>query len=203
MIHKKHLFKLPRIAIMVGVPVSAAYRCPIATRRWAYVTLFLAAVVVILVGCAGSEPKKKRIWADQVVVEKSKRKLTLIRDGELMREYRIKLGKRPRGHKVRQGDERTPEGSYFLDWRNPNSRFYKSIHISYPNKRDIRFARLGGYDPGGMIMIHGQPNHIRSAKFKEQYLSRDWTNGCIAVQNHEMDEIWRLVRHGTPIKILP
>ena len=189
---------------MIAVPISVTCRCPAAIRRWADVILFLVAVAILmLAGCAGSEPKKKRIWADQVVVEKSKRRLTLIRNDEVMREYRTKLGERPRGHKVRQGDERTPEGNYFLDWRNPNSRFYKSIHISYPNKWDIRFARLRGYDPGGMIMIHGQPNYVRSTKFKERYLSRDWTNGCIAVQNHEMDEIWRLVRYGTPIKILP
>ncbi|WP_243448445.1 L,D-transpeptidase family protein [Candidatus Thiosymbion oneisti] len=190
---------------MIAVPTSAACRRPAAPRRWTYVALFLVAVVVVmLAGCAGSEQPKRRIRAaDQVVVEKSKRRLTLIRNGEVLREYRVALGERPWGHKVRQGDERTPEGNYFLDWRNPNSRFYKSIHISYPNKWDIRFARLRGYDPGGMIMIHGQPNHIRSAKFKERYLTRDWTNGCIAVQNHEMDEIWRLVRYGTPIKILP
>jgi len=200
---KTMFFKVLRSNVMIAVPASAACRCSAATRRWAYVALFLAAVaVVMLAGCAGSEPKQ-RIRADQVVVEKSKRRLMLIQNGEVIREYRIALGERPQGHKVRQGDERTPEGNYFLDWRNPNSRFHKSIHISYPNKWDSRLARLRGYDPGGMIMIHGQPNHIRSKKFKERYLSRDWTNGCIAVRNHEMDEIWRLVRYGTPIKILP
>lgn len=104
---------------------------------------------------------------------------------------------------MQEGDERTPEGDYFLDWRNPDSRFYRSIHISYPNARDIRFAHARGRNPGGMIMIHGQPENIRSAKFRERYLSRDWTNGCIAVRNHEMDEIWRLVRDDTPIRILP
>jgi murein L,D-transpeptidase YafK len=104
---------------------------------------------------------------------------------------------------MREGDERTPEGEYILDWRNPNSRFYKSIHVSYPNDLDKRVARFLGYSPGGMIMIHGQPNHIRSAKIKAEYNRRDWTDGCIAVQNHEMDEIWRTVRNGTPIKILP
>lgn len=189
---------------MSAVPAATACRHPAATRRWATVALFLtAASVIMLTGCAGSEPKMKRIWADQVVVEKSKRRMTLLHNGGVMREYRIRLGERPRGHKVRQGDERTPEGDYFLDWRNPNSRFYKSIHISYPNKWDIRLARIRGYDPGGMIMIHGQPNHIRSTKFKQRYLNRDWTSGCIAVRNHEMDEIWRLVRYGTPIRIRP
>lgn len=107
---------------MIAVPVSAICRRPAAIRRGAAVAL-VAVAVVMLAGCAGSEPKKKRIWADQVVVEKSKRRLMLMRNGKVMRQYRIKLGERPRGHKVRQGDERTPEGNYFLDWRNPNSRF--------------------------------------------------------------------------------
>jgi len=188
---------------MIAVSTAAVCRRPAATRWRLYVALLLAAVaVVMLTGCVGSEPRQQT-WADQVVVEKSKRRMTLLRNGEVLREYRIALGERPRGHKLRQGDERTPEGNYFLDWRNPNSRFYKSIHISYPDKWDIRFARLRGEDPGGMIMIHGHPPQIRSAKFKQRYLSRDWTNGCIAVGNHEMDEIWRLVRYGTPIRILP
>lgn len=156
----------------------------------------------LLASCAG-EPTPKLTRADQVVVKKSERKMQLIQGGKVVREYRIALGDRPRGHKMQQGDERTPEGSYILDWRNPNSQFHKSIHVSYPNPRDSSFARFLGEDPGGMIMIHGQPNHIRSAKMKAEYKRRDWTDGCIAVQNHEMDEIWRTVRTGTPIKILP
>ncbi len=163
---------------------------------------FAALAAGMLAGCA-SEPAAKLTKADQVVIKKSERKMQLIQGGEVVREYRIALGDRPRGHKMQQGDERTPEGSYILDWRNPNSRFHKSIHVSYPNPRDLRFARFLGQDPGGMIMIHGQPNHIRSAKIKAEYKRRDWTDGCIAVQNQEMDEIWRTVRNGTPIKILP
>ncbi len=182
-------------------PVAAVCRGSAAARYRMYLVCFLAMVAVVtLTGCAS---KPERIWADQVVVWKSKRKMALIRDGKVMHEYRIALGERPWGHKRQEGDERTPEGDYILDWRNPNSRFYKSIHISYPNPRDIRFARAMGRDPGGMIMIHGQPDHARSPRFRERYLSRDWTNGCIAVRNPEMDEIWRLVRYGTPIRILP
>ena len=156
----------------------------------------------LLASCAG-EPTPKLTRADKVVVKKSERKMQLIQGGKVVREYRIALGDQPRGHKMQQGDERTPEGSYILDWRNPNSQFHKSIHVSYPNALDLRFARFMDEDPGGMIMIHGQPNHIRSAKIKAEYKRRDWTDGCIAVQNHEMDEIWRTVRNGTPIKILP
>jgi murein L,D-transpeptidase YafK len=174
-----------------------------AGRSALFAPVFLAALATgMLAGCAG-EPTAKLTKADQVVVKKSERKMQLIQGGKVVREYRIALGDRPRGHKMQQGDERTPEGSYVLDWRNPHSRFHKSIHVSYPNARDLRFARFLGQDPGGMIMIHGQPNHIRSAKIKAEYRRRDWTDGCIAVQNHEMDEIWRSVRDGTPIKILP
>ena len=161
-----------------------------------------AFAVALLAGCA-SPPPPKLTRADKVVVKKSERKMQLLQGGEVVKEYKISLGDRPRGHKFEEGDERTPEGDYILDWRNPNSRFHRSIHVSYPNERDIGLARFLGVKPGGMIMIHGQPNHIRSARMKADYQRRDWTDGCIAVQNHEMDEIWRTVRNGTPIKILP
>ena len=174
---------------------------PIARYR-PFISGILAALVAItLAGCAGEPQKLTKV--DQVVVKKSERKMQLVQNGEVLREYRIALGDQPRGHKFQQGDEKTPEGNYVLDWRNPGSRFHKSIHVSYPSTRDIRFASFLGADPGGMIMIHGQPNYIRSAKIRAEYERRDWTDGCIAVQNHEMDEIWRTVRDGTPIKILP
>ena len=186
-----------------ATPVSALRGLTPSTRRKACIAFgFAVLVAVFLAGCA-TEPPKQLTKVDQVVVKKSDRKLKLIQDGEVLREYRIALGDQPRGHKMEQGDERTPEGDYILDWRNPNSRFHKSIHISYPNERDIRFARFLGVDPGGMIMIHGQPNYVRSSRVKAEYQRSDWTDGCIAVQNHEMDEIWRTVRDGTPIKILP
>jgi len=166
-------------------------------------TVVVALALMMLAGCAGEPRKRTLTRADKVVVKKSERKLQLIQHGQVLREYKIALGDRPRGHKMQQGDERTPEGDYILDWRNPSSQFHRSIHVSYPNDRDVRFARFMDMDPGGMIMIHGQPNHIRSNKIKAEYERRDWTDGCIAVQNHEMDEIWRTVRDGTPIKILP
>jgi len=166
------------------------------------VSLAIATLVtLVLAGCAVEPPKP--LLADQVVVKKSERKMQLIQGGEVMREYGIRLGDQPRGHKTREGDERTPEGDYVLDWRNPKSRFYKSIHISYPNEQDIQLARYSGVNPGGMIMIHGQPNYLMSPKVKAEYFGRDWTNGCIAVKNDDMEEIWQTVRDGTPIKILP
>ncbi|WP_246221805.1 L,D-transpeptidase family protein [Marichromatium bheemlicum] len=157
-------------------------------------------ILVLLAGCA-SAPQPE--LADRVVVHKSSRTLELWHGQTLLRSYRVALGGAPVGHKFRSGDERTPIGDYVLDWRNPHSNFHKSIHISYPNARDRATARALGYDPGGMIMIHGQPNHIRSERVRREYATRDWTDGCIAVQDHEMDEIWRMVRDGTPIRILP
>ncbi len=168
-------------------------------------TLVLIALPVLPVlfgGCA-SRPTPTATLVDQVVVEKSARRLRLMADGQVLREYRVALGDNPRGHKEREGDERTPEGDYILDWRNPRSNYYKAIHISYPNERDALFARFMGHSPGGMIMIHGLPNHIVSEAVRREYQGRDWTDGCIAVTNQEMDEIWSLVRDGTPIRILP
>ncbi|RKT45199.1 L,D-transpeptidase family protein [Thiocapsa rosea] len=159
-----------------------------------------------LAGC-GSAPEMATVepsHADKVVVKKSQRKLELHNNGRVIREYRVALGGSPDGHKFREGDQRTPIGDYLLNWRNPNSNFYKSIHISYPSERDKLVSRSLGYsNPGGMIMIHGLPNYIQSEALRQQYANRDWTQGCIAVQNHEMDEIWAMVRDGTPIKILP
>jgi len=185
-----------------AVLASAAGR-PLLTRSRCLLVAYMVAglIAAMLAGCASESPKPTRV--DLVQVKKAERKMQLIRDGKVVREYRVALGEQPRGHKMQEGDERTPEGDYVLDWRNPNSRFYKSIHISYPNERDIHLARFTGVDPGGMIMIHGQPNYIRSAKVLAEYKRRDWTDGCIAVQNQEMEEIWRIVRDGTPIKILP
>jgi len=140
--------------------------------------------------------------ADYVVVKKTERKLYLYRGDELLKTYRISLGKQPDGHKTREGDSRTPEGIYTLDWRNPNSRFYRSIHISYPSKTDNRNARERGDSPGGAIMIHGQPSSWVE-KTKLLFKGDDWTEGCIAVQNHEMDEIWEAVEDGTTIEIIP
>ena len=140
--------------------------------------------------------------ADYVVVKKAERKLYLYRGSEVLKTYRIALGKQPEGHKIREGDSRTPEGIYTLDWRNPNSRFYRSIHVSYPNKTDHRGARERGDTPGGAIMIHGQPSSWIE-KTKLLFNQDDWTEGCIAVQDHEMDEIWEAVEDGTPIEIIP
>lgn len=127
--------------------------------------------------------------------------MQLLRNGEVIRSYRISLGSNPQGHKQREGDGRTPEGSYRIDWRNPRSKFHKSLHISYPNAQDRRAARSLGVPPGGAIMIHGLPNGWGwAAPFLAPW---NWTDGCIAVSDAEMDEIWNAVRDGTPIEIQP
>ncbi len=138
--------------------------------------------------------------AESVLVDKSERKMWLIAGGRKYREYDISLGDRPQGHKEREGDERTPEGRYVIDYRNPESRFHLSLHISYPRPEDSEYASRMGFSPGGNIFIHGLPNGMES--LPQSYAGRDWTDGCIAVDNSEIEEIWQLVKDGTPIEIL-
>jgi murein L,D-transpeptidase YafK len=139
--------------------------------------------------------------ADRVVVDKSDRKLLLLRAGEVLRSYKVSLGLRPEGHKQFEGDFRTPEGAYRLTRRNPNSEYFLSIQIDYPNDHDIARARRQGLKPGGAIMIHGQPNMPR--KPRDYYMNVDWTEGCIAVSNSDMVEIWLMTPPDTPIEIQP
>ncbi|MDJ0950223.1 MAG: L,D-transpeptidase family protein [Alphaproteobacteria bacterium] len=137
--------------------------------------------------------------ADSVVVLKGNRELILYADGKLLKTYPVSLGGVPLGHKQREGDERTPEGKYRIDWRNPNSAFHLSLHISYPNSDDKARARERGANPGGDIMIHGIRNGFGWIGRLHRWI--DWTNGCISVTNEEMREIWRAVPNGTPIEI--
>ena len=139
--------------------------------------------------------------ADRVVVHKGERRLELMRGDKVLRTYRIALGLNPVGHKERSGDFRTPEGRYRLTRRNSRSDFFLSIQVSYPNEQDLRNARRNGRDAGGSIMIHGLPNQLKHAP--SYYETRDWTDGCIAVTNSEMVEIWLLISDNAPIEILP
>ncbi|MGH8188763.1 MAG: L,D-transpeptidase family protein [Steroidobacteraceae bacterium] len=139
--------------------------------------------------------------ADRVVVLKGERKLQLLHKGEVLRTYQIALGLRPDGHKEFEGDFRTPEGQYRLTRRNPNSEYFLSIQVDYPNERDLMRARKQGLKPGGSIMIHGQPNVPR--KPRDYYTNVDWTEGCIAVSNSDMVEIWLMTPPDTPIEIQP
>ena len=139
--------------------------------------------------------------ADKVIVEKENRKLHLMKNGEAFRTFDIALGVEPVGDKEREGDQKTPEGRYSLDERNPDSDFFLAIHISYPDPKDRAVARVKGLDPGGAIMIHGQPNAPTYST--GYYRTQDWTNGCIAVSNSDMIDIWLMTQNDTPIEIRP
>ncbi len=139
--------------------------------------------------------------ADRVVIDKSDRQISLWRGDTLLKRAKVALGLRPQGHKSREGDFRTPEGRYQLVERNPNSDFFLSIRVSYPAPADVRKAARLGVAPGGQIMIHGQPN---KPKHNEEYYRRtDWTDGCIAVSNSDMVDIWLMTTPSTPITIRP
>jgi murein L,D-transpeptidase YafK len=138
---------------------------------------------------------------DRVVVRKAERKLLLMHAGQVVRSYHVSLGLNPVGQKEREGDSRTPEGSYVLASRNPHSDYFLSLKVSYPNAMDLERARAHHRDPGGLIMIHGLPNDLKHDP--QYYRSHDWTDGCIAVTNAEMREIWRLTPDKVPIDILP
>ena len=139
--------------------------------------------------------------ADSVLVVKSQSRLYLMKQGAVMSSFAVTFGKQPRGHKQQRGDGRTPEGRYVLDYKNAGSSYYKSIHVSYPNTKDRENARRLGVDPGGEIMIHGQPNGWGWAAPILQLF--DWTDGCIALSNRNMDRVWDAVDAGTPIEIKP
>jgi len=139
--------------------------------------------------------------ADRVVIEKATRQLHLMQQGKIFRTFKIALGIAPVGDKKKEGDFRTPEGSYVLDARNPDSDFFLSIRVSYPDRIDRREAAAQGVDPGGAIMIHGQPNEPKRSE--TYYRTQDWTNGCIAVSNSDMIDIWLMTGENTPIEINP
>jgi len=138
---------------------------------------------------------------DKIVVHKADRKLELLQHGTVVRTYKVALGLNPIGTKERSGDFRTPEGSYRLIRRNPRSDFFLSMQVSYPNEADLKHAKRNHWDTGGSIMIHGLPNQLKHDP--SYYESRDWTDGCIAVSNSDMLEIWLLVPDNVPIDILP
>jgi murein L,D-transpeptidase YafK len=141
------------------------------------------------------------LTADQIVVDKSDHTLTLYRHGQAMKTYTVSLGRQPVGRKEREGDDRTPEGRYVIDSRNAHSKYHIALHVSYPNAEDVRRARAAGVSPGGAIMIHGLRDDF-------SWLGRlhrmvNWTHGCIAVTDGEIEEIARAVPNGTPIIIRP
>ncbi|MEZ5660660.1 MAG: L,D-transpeptidase family protein [Burkholderiaceae bacterium] len=139
--------------------------------------------------------------ADVVVIYKAERRMTLMQAGAELKSYVVSLGRNPVGPKSQEGDGRTPEGLYAIDYRKPDSAYYKALHISYPSLTDLSAARQRAVDPGGLIMIHGMRNGLGLVGRLHRLI--DWTEGCIAVTNREMDEIWNAVRDGTPVEIRP
>ncbi len=166
------------------------------------VTVVISASVIAYLKSSSShhKPIPSSIVIDKIVVDKSDRILQLISQSTVIRSYRIALGGNPVGHKQQEGDQRTPTGIYTLDYKNENSIAHRSIHISYPNAADKAYAKKLGVSAGGDIMIHGQMNGFGYLALFNQ--RRDWTDGCIAVTNDEMDEIMAAVILGTPIEIV-
>jgi len=158
--------------------------------------IIILSMLLPLPAIAGDLPK-----ADSVLVIKHENRLYLMKNKMPFKTYRVAFGANSKGPKRKEGDERTPEGTYILDYKNSDSDFYKSIHISYPNDQDIKRAKEMGIAPGGEIMIHGQKNGAKNFSRIHRYVN--WTDGCIAVTNAEMDEIWASVDVGTPITIEP
>jgi murein L,D-transpeptidase YafK len=141
------------------------------------------------------------IQADRVLVMKKDRTLTLLAKGQVLKTYKVALGGTPVGPKTRQGDHKTPEGIYILDRRNAASQFHRALHISYPNAQDRAQARKQNLSPGGEVFVHGLPNGYGWTG--KGHRMKDWTDGCIAVTDEEIEEIWRRVPDGTPIEIRP
>lgn len=167
----------------------------------------LTTIVLLLFSPAGTRAMQGHLAlppglrADTILIEKSEHLLTLYCDGQKLKSYRIALGRKPLGAKVREGDMRTPEGRYRIDFRNDQSRFHRALHISYPNAHDRRQARNQGVSPGSGIMIHGLGEQF--AWLGRYHHLVDWTEGCIAVTDEEIEEIWSLVPDGAGVVILP
>jgi murein L,D-transpeptidase YafK len=171
-------------------------------KKLSAVSVISSVFVLLSLSCICSEPAQASLLkADKVVVIKGERLMMLLKNGEILKTYKVALGRNPVGQKMRQGDKKTPEGTYYLDWRTDHSKFHRALHISYPNAADIRKARALGVSPGSSVMIHGLPDGF--GDLGEMHRTIDWTKGCIALTNEEIDEIWRLVPVGTPIEIKP
>jgi len=166
--------------------------------RWSVAVLCLLFSVF---SHANTTPSLQSPAIDKVLVVKSERKLQLLSRGQPLKSYRISLGKQPSGPKQQQGDMRTPEGFYWIDWRKTSDKYNLSMHISYPNARDLARAQQEGVAPGSMIMLHGTPV---DEEYPEWFFhTLDWTEGCIALTNSDMREIWGVVKAGTLIEIRP
>ena len=163
------------------------------------VRLVLCGALLLLAGAATPAPPLSYPEVDRIVVEKAARTMTLFGvDGSVSVIRNIQLGDQPVGPKQFEGDEKTPEGHFTIDYGNPNSNYHLSLHIDYPHAEHNAYAKAQGRSAGGLIMIHGQPNSLPAGR-----IPGDWTDGCIALSNEEMDALWEAVGDGTPIEIRP
>jgi murein L,D-transpeptidase YafK len=167
--------------------------------------LLLAPALLLIAALAWanwpSPPVDVGAKADRIVVRKAARRLDLLSGDKVLKSYRVSLGRDPLGHKQQEGDGRTPEGAYTIDYRNAASSCHRALHISYPSKNDRGTAALAGRSPGGMIMVHGLRNGL--GWVGRLHLMYDWTDGCVAVTNSEIEEIWSMVPDGTQIDLVP
>lgn len=165
---------------------------PLTLSKTLYAMKYIVLLTLLLATPAYAE-------VDLVKVDKSERKMYLLEGEDIVKEFHVAFGANPKGHKQQEGDEKTPEGGYILDYKKEDSSFYRAMHISYPDKADIENAKSREVSPGGFIMVHGQRNWLGWLSSITQ--SFNWTNGCIALTNSEMDEFMELVRVGTKIEI--
>lgn len=185
-------------ALQSAAMISRLAVRPIGFRGLAYLALGLALSAGAV---AAAPPALNHAQADKILVLKSERKMLLLEKGRVLRSFDIALGLQPLGHKEREGDFRTPEGTYFLESKNSSSDYFLALKVSYPNATDRARARRSGVDPGGQIMIHGLPNE---PKYEQTYYQGwDWTDGCIAVSNSDMVDIWLMTSASMPIEIRP
>jgi len=155
-------------------------------------------LLFVSLNTSGSAPT---VQADRVVVVKSSHSMTLYRGGRVLHQYKVALGRGPKGPKDRQGDHKTPEGQYIVNSKNAHSRFHLALHLSYPNSNDRARANENHVNPGGDVEIHGLPSYLAFVGSLQNLI--DWTDGCLAVSNPEIEEIWNLVPVGTKVEILP
>lgn len=163
--------------------------------------LVLIIAVVCLLGCGQSQSLDEGTRIDKIVIVKSDRTMTLMSGERVVRIYKVALGKNPVGLKTRQGDHRTPEGLYAVDAKKSQSRFHLALHISYPNEVDRKRAQQENVNPGGDVEIHGIENGLGWLGGLHRHV--DWTDGCVAVTDSEIDEVWKVVAVGTPVEIRP
>jgi murein L,D-transpeptidase YafK len=172
-------------------------------KRWITLLAVLLVSLSVVIGWANhlDNPLPNDVQADLIVVEKSKRELTVYSQGKPLKTYKVALGREPVGPKRREGDKKTPEGRYTINYRKADSGYFRALHISYPSQADAEIAHKEGASPGGDIMIHGLRNGV--GWIGKLHRLADWTLGCVAVTDREMEELWRTVPDGTFVELKP